>query len=75
MSDKALAWASAVCETQSSFCSSYRLFEKEFKRVFNHPISGQEASKRLFPLLKGSRSAADYAIHFQTIEAGEWMER
>lgn len=53
-----------------SFCSSFSAFEEEFKRVFDHPISGWEASKRLLSIRQGHRSAAEYAIHFRTIAAG-----
>lgn len=70
LSGKALSWATAVWNAQSPFCSSYSEFEEEFKRVFDHPISGREASKRLLSLQQGTRSAAEYAIHFRTIAAG-----
>lgn len=70
LSGKALSWATAVWKAQSPFCSSYSAFEEEFKRVFDHPISGREASKRLLSLQQGSRTAAEYAIHFRTIAAG-----
>lgn len=70
LSGKALSWATAVWNAQSPFCSSYSEFEEEFKRVFDHPISGREASKRLLSLQQGSRSAAENAIHFRTIAAG-----
>lgn len=70
LTDKALSWASAAWESQPSYCQSYTAFEKEFKKVFNHPVSGQEASKRLLTLRQGPRSAADFAIEFRTIAAG-----
>ncbi len=41
--------------------------------MFDHPVSGREASKRLLTLNQGFRSAADFAIEFRTIAAGrEW---
>ncbi|KAL0161345.1 hypothetical protein M9458_045070, partial [Cirrhinus mrigala] len=62
LSDKALSWASAVWESKDACCDSYAAFEEEFKRVFDHPVSGREASKRLLTLNQGSRSTADFAI-------------
>lgn len=38
--------------------------------MFDHPVTGREASKRLLSLQEGNRSAADFAIQFQTIAAG-----
>ena len=70
LSGKALSWATAVWNAQSHCCSGYSAFEEEFKQVFDHPISGQEASKRLLSLQQGGRSAAEYAIHFRTTAAG-----
>ncbi|KAK3574372.1 hypothetical protein QTP86_006156 [Hemibagrus guttatus] len=70
LSGKALTWAMSVWEAQSTFCSSFSAFEGEFRRVFDHPISSREASKRLLSLQQGNRSAAEYAIHFHTIAAG-----
>ncbi len=34
--------------------SHMRPFEEEFKRVFDHPVSGREASKRLLHSVKAS---------------------
>ncbi len=70
LSDKALSWASAVWQSQDACCESYAAFEEEFKRVFDHPVSGREASKHLLTLSQGFRSAADFAIEFRTIAAG-----
>ncbi len=46
------------------------MFEKELKRVFDHTLSGWQASKRLLTLQQGNGSAAEYAIQFQTVAAG-----
>lgn len=75
LSGKALAWATEVWGAQSPCCSSYSAFEMEFKKVFDHPIRGREASKRLLTLQQDGRSAADYAIQFRTMAAGSgWNE-
>ncbi|KAL1256462.1 hypothetical protein QQF64_012007 [Cirrhinus molitorella] len=70
LSGKALVWATAVWKAQAPFCSSYSAFEEEFKRVFNHPLSGRQASKRLLTLRQSSSSAAEYAIQFRTVAVG-----
>ncbi len=70
LSDKVLSWASAVWQSQDACCESYAAFEEEFKRVFDHPVSGREASKRLLTLSQGFRSTTDFAIEFRTIAAG-----
>ncbi len=70
LSDKALSWASAVWQSQNACCKSYVAFEEEFKQVFDHPVSGREASKCLLTFNQGSWHAADFAIEFRTIAAG-----
>lgn len=67
LADKALSWASAVWESQDVCCGTYALFVEEFKRVFDHPVSGRESSRQLLTLKQGSRSTADFAIEFRTI--------
>ncbi|KAK7925711.1 hypothetical protein WMY93_008021 [Mugilogobius chulae] len=39
------------------------------KQIFDHPVSGKEAAKRLFSLRQGSRSVAEFAIEFRTLAA------
>lgn len=70
LSGKALSWATAVWKAKAPFCSSYKAFEQEFKRVFDHPISGRQASKRLLTLRQDTGSVAEYAIKFRTMAAG-----
>lgn len=36
-------------------------FSAELRRVFDHTLQGQEATKRLFSLSQGSQSVADYS--------------
>lgn len=69
LSGRALSWATAVWEARSPFCSSYASFVEEFRRVFNHPLQGREASKELLSIKQGNRSVAEYAIQFRTIAA------
>ncbi|XP_056329085.1 uncharacterized protein LOC130241386 [Danio aesculapii] len=70
LSGKALSWATAVWKAKAPFCSSFAAFEEEFKRVFDHPHSGRQASKKLLTLQQGSGSVAEYAIHFRIVAAG-----
>ncbi|KAK3518249.1 hypothetical protein QTP70_034616 [Hemibagrus guttatus] len=70
LSGKALSWATAVWKAQAPFCSSYTRFVEEFKRVFDHPLSGRQASKNLLTLRQKNGSATEYAIQFRTIAAG-----
>lgn len=75
LSGKALSWATAVWKAKAPFCSSYTAFEQEFKRVFDHPLSGRQASKRLLILRQETGSVAEYAIQFRTVAAGSgWNE-
>lgn len=45
------------------------------RELFEHPVRGKDASKRLCSLRQGSRSVAEYVIDFRTlaVEAG-WNE-
>ncbi|KAK3509827.1 hypothetical protein QTP70_012503 [Hemibagrus guttatus] len=70
LSGKALSWAMAVWKAQAPFCSSYTRFVEEFKQVFDHPLSGRQASKNLLTLRQKNGSATEYAIQFRTIAAG-----
>lgn len=64
---KALSWATAVWEQQSPITTSYIAFTAEMKRVFDHPVRGKDASKRLLSLRQGMRSVAEYSIEFRTL--------
>ncbi|KAM9412399.1 uncharacterized protein ACWYII_026600 [Salvelinus alpinus] len=69
LSEKALAWATAVWDAQSPCCASYSTFAEEFKRVFQGPTSGPDSAKQLLTLRQGRRSVTDYAIQFHTVAA------
>lgn len=69
LTGSALAWASAVWESQSNLCNSYPEFAEEMKKVFHHPVSGRDATKRLLSLRQGSRSVAEYSVEFRTLAA------
>ena len=63
----ALAWASALWERQGEACFSYDDFTGEMRKVFDHPVRGKDAAKRLLSLRQGSRSVATLAIEFRTL--------
>ena len=65
----ALTWGSAVWEEQSPVCNSYAAFTSEMRKVFDHPVRGKEATRRLMSLHQGSRSVAEFAVEFRTLAA------
>lgn len=64
----ALAWATAMWEKQSPALTTYTASTDEMRRVFDHPVYGQDASKRLLSLRQGMRSVADY-WHNESLQA------
>lgn len=72
---RAAQWATALWEQGSPLLSSFDNFSSELCRIFDYPRQGQEAAKRLFSLVQGSRSVADFSIDFR-IAASEsgWGE-
>uniref|UniRef100_A0A8C5DM91 CCHC-type domain-containing protein n=1 Tax=Gouania willdenowi TaxID=441366 RepID=A0A8C5DM91_GOUWI len=69
LTGSARAWGSAVWESQSALCFSYDAFVLEMQKVFDHPVRGKDAAKRLLSLRQGSRSVAELAIDFRTLAA------
>ena len=65
----ALTWGAAVWEEQSLVCQSYVAFTGELKKVFDHPVRGKEATRRLMSLRQGARSVAEFAVEFRTLAA------
>ena len=72
---RALEWASAIWEQQDTCMGSYQEFTAEMRKLFDHPVRGKDAAKRLFSLCQGARSVADFVIEFRTlaVESG-WNE-
>lgn len=67
LTGRAAQWATAVVENNSPACQSYARFTKEMRKVFEHPLKGKEAPKRLLSLNQGSSSVAQYAIDFRIL--------
>ncbi|XP_045080421.1 uncharacterized protein LOC123492194 [Coregonus clupeaformis] len=61
MSGRAIAWATAVWEQQSTICLSLEEFVAEVRKVFDSSLSGREAARKLL--------VADYAVDFRTFAA------
>ena len=66
---KALDWAAAAWQSDPLIRNNFDIFEKELRKVFDHPVKGREASKKLLTLSQGSRSVAEYSVDFRTLAA------
>lgn len=67
LTGKALAWASPAWNQDVEFCYDLDEFIEEMKKVFDHPVTGREASKGLVTIRQGKRSVAEYAVEFRTL--------
>ena len=56
--------AMAVWEQQSAICLSLEVFVTEVRNIFEAPVSGREAARKLLQLWQDSLSVADYAADF-----------
>ena len=72
---KAARWSTAICD-QSPTLDTFDSFAEDLRRVFVHPVQGQEAAKCLFSLSQGFQSAAEFSIEFciVALESG-WGEQ
>ncbi|KAI3376970.1 hypothetical protein L3Q82_000205 [Scortum barcoo] len=66
---KASDWATALWQANSPVLQSFDSFIAEMKKVFDHPVQGQEAVKRLLDLRQGSQSVAAYSVDFRILAA------
>ncbi|KAF0045774.1 hypothetical protein F2P81_002303 [Scophthalmus maximus] len=72
---EALEWASVHWRRQDPVTSTYANFTQEMSKVFDHPVQGKDAARRLFSLRQGSQSVAEYSIEFRTLVAESgWNE-
>uniref|UniRef100_A0A8C9XJ24 DUF4939 domain-containing protein n=1 Tax=Sander lucioperca TaxID=283035 RepID=A0A8C9XJ24_SANLU len=60
----ALEWASVHWRRQDQTTATYAAFTAEMTKVFDHPVQGKDASRRLFSLRQGLRSVAEYTGHY-----------
>lgn len=71
----ARSWATAVWEKQAPITSSYSEFTAEMRKIFDHPVQGKDAAKRLLSLHQGPRSVTELAIEFRCLAAESgWNE-
>ena len=76
LTGRALAWATALYESNSPVCLSFSSFSEEMLKVFSPEVSGRAAANKLLQLRQGRQSAADYAIQFRTLAAeSSWGEQ
>lgn len=66
---KALDWATATWQNNLSIRNNFDTFESELKKVFDHPVQGKEAAKRLLSIHQGTRSVAEFSVEFRTLAA------
>ena len=65
--------AAALWEKRSPVTTSYATFSAEMRKVFDHPVRGQDASKRLLSLRQGMRCVAEFSVEFRTLSLeGGW---
>ncbi|CAJ1087325.1 hypothetical protein L3Q82_012289 [Xyrichtys novacula] len=64
---KAAKWATALWEGGSSVLNSFETFSAQLRRVFDHPVLGQDAAKQLLALSQGGQSVASFAVDFQIL--------
>lgn len=69
LTGRAREWGTAVWDTQAPFCSTYKEFCEEMRRVFDRSQHGREAARELLRVRQGGRSVSDYAIQFRTLAA------
>lgn len=75
LTDKALAWATAVRTQGGEHTALYEHFLQLFQSVFNHSPERKEMGEWLLALKQGSLRAAEYALSFYALAAGiYWNE-
>ena len=68
-SGEALRWIQSYLSSNPTMKHDYARFEEEFRRVFDHPVAGQDAGSKLLNIKQGSRTVSAYAIEFRTLAA------
>ena len=75
LTGRARLWGTAEWERRTPACSSFQAFAAELRKVFGEVSRGPDASGGLLGLNQGSRSVADYSIHFRTrASSSEWNQ-
>lgn len=66
---RAAKWATALWNGASPVLNSFDSFKSELCKVFDHPVKGREAARRLLTMSQGSQSAANYSIEFRILSS------
>ncbi|KAL0152283.1 hypothetical protein M9458_052006 [Cirrhinus mrigala] len=69
LTGRALEWATAVWRLDRPTFPSFAAFLQRFKEVFQPSTESGEAGELIMALRQGRRTAADYALSFQTLAA------
>ncbi|KAI4901307.1 hypothetical protein NFI96_004115 [Prochilodus magdalenae] len=69
LTGRALAWATALWESNNPACLSSVAFTTAMRRTFDGPVRGRVAATALLNIHQGSLSVADYTIDFRTLAA------
>ncbi|KAJ3598944.1 hypothetical protein NHX12_032907, partial [Muraenolepis orangiensis] len=76
LSRRAREWGTAMWDTDSPCCASFKEFLDEKRRVFDRSLCGREAARELLCLQQGNRTTYDYAIDFRTLVAScDWDQQ
>lgn len=76
LTGRAAQWATASWSMGPAFCFNYPDFASELRKVFHHPVSGQDPGTRLSRLQQGNSRVSDYAVEFRlaAMESG-WNDQ
>ena len=71
-----LSYFNALHEQDSPTARSFDLFAAELKRIYDHPIRGQQAGQHLLKLRQGRRSVREFTSEFRSlaVESG-WNDQ
>ena len=74
-SDMLVIMQELLFEQHSPLAMSADVFATELKRMFDHPIQGQQAGQRLSKIRQGRLTVRDFVMQFQSlaVESG-WNE-
>ena len=71
-----LTYFNALREQGSTAVQSFAALSTELKRVYDHPIRGQQAGQQLLRLRQGRRSVREFACEFRTLAVeSKWNEQ
>uniref|UniRef100_A0A8C3A477 Retrotransposon gag domain-containing protein n=1 Tax=Cyclopterus lumpus TaxID=8103 RepID=A0A8C3A477_CYCLU len=62
-----LSYFNALYEQQAPPVLSFELFATELRRIYDHPVRGQQAGQRLLKLRQGKKSVREFASEFRSL--------